>query len=496
THDPYGPEGEPSDPGEAVVTALALHADDQALWRSVPTEHPHSLATPLPLWRRRYVFSIVVGDFTIATLTGAAVTVASIGNGSAAHNGALTVAIAVAWTLLLWFGRAYEQRFLAEGTEEYRRVASAWLRLVALISFVSFIAKSPTSRLFVGVTVPAIGALSLLLRLGCRTVLTRVRAQGGARHQVVVVGRSDSVAKLAARLRDDPRCAWNVVAICAQDEEDALDVVLAVKLHGADTVAIAADSGLADVEMRRLGWALEGIGVDMMLSTDLIEVAGPRIHVRAVDGMPLLHVSTPQIAGSRRLLKTLMDRGSAMVLILVLSPVFLVLAIAVRTTGRGVIFRQKRVGRAGELFTVYKFRTMTRDAEQRLAELGQLNEHSDGPLFKIRNDPRITSVGKHLRRWSLDELPQLFNVLLGHMSLVGPRPPLPSEVATYGDDVRRRLLVKPGVTGLWQVSGRSDLSWEQSIRLDLSYVENWSMALDLTILWRTLGAVVRGSGSY
>ena len=496
TSAPYGSEVDPSDPGEAVVTALALHQDDSAVWASVPTEHPHRLSTPLPSWRRTYVVTIVLGDLGIAAVVGAAFTLAGVGKGTVQRNATLSVAVVLGWSVLLWFGRAYEQRFLAEGSEEYRRVANAWLRLVAVVSFVSFIAKAPTSRLFIGLTIPIIGALSLLLRVACRSTLMRVRARGGARHRVVVVGRRAAAAKLADRLRDDPRKGWSVVSICAQDDEDALDVMLTVNQLGADTVAIAADSGLADVEMRRLGWALEAVGVDMMVSTDLIEVTGPRIHVRAVDGMPLLHVSTPQIAGSRRLVKTFVDRGSALVLLLVMLPVFAIVALAVRSTGRGVVFRQKRVGRAGKEFTLYKFRTMVPDAEQQRLDLEGQNEHTAGPLFKMKQDPRVTGIGKHLRRWSIDELPQLVNVLLGHMSLVGPRPPLPSEVATYGDDVRRRLLVKPGVTGLWQVSGRSDLTWEQSVRLDLSYVENWSMALDLTILWRTLGAVLRGNGSY
>jgi lipopolysaccharide/colanic/teichoic acid biosynthesis glycosyltransferase len=173
------------------------------------------------------------------------------------------------------------------------------------------------------------------------------------------------------------------------------------------------------------------------------------------------------------------------------------IAVAVRMTSRGpVLFHQKRVGRDGKTFTMVKFRSMFTNAEDRLAELREKNVNADGLLFKMRDDPRVTRVGQFLRKFSLDELPQLFNIVAGSMSLVGPRPPLPSEVAQYGDDVRRRLLVKPGLTGLWQVSGRSDLTWEESVRLDLRYVENWSPALDLMILWKTAFAVLGRSGAY
>ena len=185
-----------------------------------------------------------------------------------------------------------------------------------------------------------------------------------------------------------------------------------------------------------------------------------------------------------------------MLALLALSPLMLAIAFAIRLSDKGpVLFTQTRVGKDGRTFKIYKFRTMVVDAEARLAELRQKNEF-DGVLFKIRSDPRITAVGARLRKWSLDELPQLFNVLLGEMSLVGPRPALPDEAARYADHVRRRLVVKPGLTGMWQVNGRSDLSWDETVRLDLRYVENWSLALDLQILWKTIAVIFRGSGAY
>ncbi|MDT5031215.1 MAG: hypothetical protein QOC94_1386, partial [Actinoplanes sp.] len=223
---------------------------------------------------------------------------------------------------------------------------------------------------------------------------------------------------------------------------------------------------------------------------------GARTTIRPFDGLPMLHVEHPRLHGGVRVVKEIFDRFGALTLLAAFAPLLLGVALWVRCTSRGpVLFRQMRVGRDGREFRIFKFRSMYVDAEARLAELKHLNEH-DGVLFKIREDPRVTPAGRWLRRFSVDELPQLLNVVRGQMSLVGPRPPLPAEVATYPDDVRRRLAVKPGMTGLWQVSGRSDLPWDEAVRLDLRYVENWSLSLDLVILLRTMTAVVRSSGAY
>jgi exopolysaccharide biosynthesis polyprenyl glycosylphosphotransferase len=248
--------------------------------------------------------------------------------------------------------------------------------------------------------------------------------------------------------------------------------------------------------LKRLGWDLEGAGVDLVVAPALTDVAGPRVHVRPVSGLQLLYVEQPEFTGPTRVVKEAFDRFTAAVALVAISPFLLLIAVAVRLTSSGpVIFRQVRVGREGAMFTVYKFRTMVVDAERRLGEIWDDNE-GNGVLFKIRDDPRVTAVGRFLRRFSLDELPQLVNVLLGDMSMVGPRPALPSETEQYGRATSRRLLVKPGITGLWQVSGRSDLSWEDSVRLDLYYVENWSFAGDIQILWKTLHAVASRRGAY
>jgi exopolysaccharide biosynthesis polyprenyl glycosylphosphotransferase len=270
----------------------------------------------------------------------------------------------------------------------------------------------------------------------------------------------------------------------------------AVARLGVDTVAVTASRGQTTGVLKRLGGDLEGAGLDHVVAPAHTDRAGPRLHVRPVSPLQLLYVEQPQFTAPTRVMKEAFDRVSAAAALAVVSPLLLTIALAIRLTSAGpVIFRQVRVGRDGEMFTVFKFRTMVVDAERRLGELWHRNE-SNEVLFKLRQDPRVTAVGRVLRRFSLDELPQLVNVLLGTMSLVGPRPALPSETEQYGRATSRRLLVKPGITGLWQVSGRSDLSWEDSVRLDLYYVENWSFAGDIQILWKTLHAVVSRRGAY
>ena len=263
------------------------------------------------------------------------------------------------------------------------------------------------------------------------------------------------------------------------------------------TVVVTACAEMGGPVLRRLAWDLEGSGVDLVVSPGLVQVAGPRLHVRPLCGLQLLHVEEPELVGGRRVVKAAIDRVGALVALLLLAPLLIGTAIAVRMTSPGpMLFTQARVGKDGREFTLRKFRTMSADAEQLLVKMRASNVHGAGVLFKVRQDPRVTPLGRWLRRFSVDELPQLVNVLLGDMSLVGPRPPLPSEVARYGDGVHRRLLVKPGLTGLWQIRGRSDLSWDESIQLDLRYVENWSLALDVMILCKTMTAVLGGRGAY
>jgi exopolysaccharide biosynthesis polyprenyl glycosylphosphotransferase len=325
----------------------------------------------------------------------------------------------------------------------------------------------------------------------------------------VVVGRGGAVLELVDRLRRERFAGLQVVAACVTEADMARvraagdlpvaglgDVLDVARRSGADTVAVTTASETSAEYLRRLSWQLEGSGVDLLVAPGLVEVAGPRLHIRPFEGLPLLAVEQPRFEGWTRLVKEVLDRLVAALAILVLLPVMLAIALAVRWSGPGpILFRQQRIGQGGRPFRMIKFRSMVVDADQQLELLRNANV-SDGLLFKIREDPRVTPVGRWLRRYSLDELPQLFNVLAGSMSLVGPRPPLPVEVARYDSSVSRRLLVKPGLTGLWQISGRSDLPWEETVRLDLRYVENWSLALDALILWKTGRAVLAGAGAY
>jgi exopolysaccharide biosynthesis polyprenyl glycosylphosphotransferase len=263
-------------------------------------------------------------------------------------------------------------------------------------------------------------------------------------------------------------------------------VAQAVRLCDANTVVVLASPDLGPEQLRRMAWDLERTSAELMVGPSLVDVAASRLSIRQVTGLPLLRVEQPRFRRARRMAKATFDRVAAVAAVLVLSPLLAGIAVAIRLSSRGpALHRQTRVGKEGKPFAMLKFRSMVVDAESLREQLLEKSDR-DGILFKLHNDPRVTRVGAWLRRHSLDELPQLFNVVGGSMSLVGPRPPLPSEVAQYGDDVRRRLLVRPGITGPWQVGGRSDLSWEEAVRLDLDYIDNWTLATDLLIMWRTV----------
>jgi exopolysaccharide biosynthesis polyprenyl glycosylphosphotransferase len=427
----------------------------------------------------------------------------------------LTVSLPFLWLAMLAMCRAYEPRLIGVGSEEFRRVLQAGFTLTASVAILAYATKTEVARGYVVMALPLATLLNLFWRFLLRKRLHRLRIAGTCMRNVVAVGHRGAVADLVRQLRRERYHGMEVIGVCLPSAfcvgDDAIDEIedvpvlgdfgeaaLVVDAIGADTVAVLACPEMDGVALRRLAWQLEKNDIDLVVAPALMDVAGPRTSIRPVAGLPLLHVEHPELTGGRQVVKSLFDRAGAFFALCMLAPLFGAIAVAIRSTSAGpVLFRQTRVGRDGREFTVFKFRTMVFDAEARKAALITQNEHDhEGVLFKMKSDPRVTSVGRWLRRYSIDELPQLINVLRGDMSLVGPRPPLPEEVAKYGHDVRRRLVVKPGMTGLWQVSGRSDLSWEESVRLDLRYVENWSLMLDLQILWRTWSAVAHGSGAY
>jgi exopolysaccharide biosynthesis polyprenyl glycosylphosphotransferase len=450
----------------------------------------------------------VAADFVAGAVGAVAAVGVRFGDHPTNRYVVLTLALPPLWLAAMRIVGGYEMRFLGAGSDEFRRVLNAGVTLTAALVLISYSVDDELSRAYLATSMSVTILGDMLARFILRKWLHHLRNHGYCLSTVVAVGHPAAVEQLINELRREPHHGLSVVAAClAQgstlsevagvpvvgDLDATADVVRNI---GAGTVAVLSCPEMDGMKLRTLAWELEKTGTDLCVAPALLDVAGPRTTVRAAAGLTLLHVDHPQLSGPRQVLKDFFDRSLAAVALVALSPLMLAIALAVRLSDRGpALFTQTRVGKDGRPFKIYKFRTMVVDAEARLAALRAQND-SDGVLFKIRKDPRITALGAHLRKWSLDELPQLFNVLLGEMSLVGPRPALPDEAARYADHVRRRLVVKPGLTGMWQVNGRSNLSWEETVRLDLRYVENWSLALDLQILWKTFWVIFWRSGAY
>ena len=468
-------------------------------------------------WRSRYVASVIVGDAVCALIGGLMGLFGRFGHEAVGLAGsgteqavAVVAALPFGWVLAMFLGRAYEQRYLWVGADEFRRVAMASVGVMAAFGTTSWALKWDVARGFVVVALPMAALLTLLQRYARRQALHRERGRGRCQQTTLVVGHRSGVAALHELVEASRYHGFHIIGCClppsaGSDEQvfDGLpvlgsldDVIDVVRRYGIDTVAVLPSPELEGPALRRLGWDLEQTEAELLLAPAVTEFAGPRVAIRPVAGLPLLHVERPELTGPRRMAKAAFDVTAAALGLVLLFPLLLGIAAAVGLTSRGPVFyRQERVGRDGRAFPMLKFRSMVVDADQRLAGL-QARSDGNGVLFKMKDDPRVTRVGRSLRRYSLDELPQLVNVLRGQMSLVGPRPPLPHETDRYGFDMHRRFLVKPGMTGLWQISGRSDLSWDDSVRMDVRYVENWSFGMDLFILWKTFGAIRGGSGAY
>ncbi|UKO94021.1 sugar transferase [Gordonia amicalis] len=427
--------------------------------------------------------------------------------------GVVSVALGAAWLISLRAFQTVDRRVIGSGSQEYSRVLSASLTVFGALAMMDLLFRLNIARGFLALAFP-LGTLGLLSsRWLWRRRLSRQRILSHNLERVLVVGSSASASPVIERLIEKPELGFQVVGLCVpsgrqhggpvvvKDLRVPIvgtfdDVYLAVRESGATTVAVTSAEALGHQAMQALSWDLEGLDVDMVVSPGVTDVAGPRMMVRPVAGLPLLHIDKPRYEGANKFLKAAVDRIGAVVILLALAPIFVAIAVAVKLDSSGPVFyRATRVGINNKPFKMWKFRSMVVNADQLKAELRAVDEGA-GLLFKLRDDPRVTRVGSFIRRYSLDELPQLLNVLGGTMSLVGPRPPLSSEVEQYDGRVARRMLVKPGMTGLWQVSGRSDLSWEESVRLDLSYVENWSIMQDALILWKTVYAVFAKEGAY
>lgn len=426
----------------------------------------------------------------------------------------VSIALAAMWLSSLGIFRTRSIRVIGSGPEEYRRIFVATVRLFGLIAIVSLLLQLDIARLYLAFAFP-VGLTALMAsRWIWRKVIARKRSRGDFQTSVLVVGSPVAVKKMAQTFERAPGDGYRVVGVCQPSQlgrrdrvivvdgneipvlGDEHDVTDALDLVGADAVAVTATEHLGYDGMRKLAWDLECKDVDLVVAPGILDVSGPRLSMRPVAGLPLIHVERPRYHGAQRFAKTAFDVVFASVILILISPVLIVTALAVKFTSRGpVLYRSERMGLDGVPFPMLKFRSMVQNADTQVDSLLSDNEGA-GVLFKIRDDPRVTKVGRVIRKFSIDELPQFVNVLRREMSVVGPRPPLRREVEAYDGAVKRRLLVKPGITGLWQVSGRSDLSWEETVRLDLSYVDNWSMVGDVMIVVKTLKAVMASDGAY
>ncbi|MFR9805626.1 sugar transferase [Pseudonocardia sp. RS010] len=467
-----------------------------------------------PPWESHYAWSVIASDLAAVALVVVIGHLLGLGEYWPHFDSRISPTLGIVSSVItlcsLFFCRAWEPRILGQGSEEYSRAFRALLTSAIVLGLGGLALQMSAVRPWVFGLIPLSGAFMLCGRLALRARLYRRRLRGEHMHSMVVVGTDQAVADLIVRTRRDTRTGWVVTAACTPTgrgpggAEDILGVPVRGDLDAAAevvrsgrhrVVSVCAAPGWSPRRLHRLAWDIEGLGAELVVDPGLMEVAGPRLHVAPVDNLPLLRLTEPAFTGASRVVKTGIDWIGAIAILVLVAPLMAVVSIAVAIDGGPVFFRQTRVGRDGKPFAMVKFRSMVVDAEKKRADLEQHNDGA-GPLFKMKNDPRVTRVGAVLRKYSIDELPQLFNVVAGSMSLVGPRPPLPEEVRRYSRDAERRLLVKPGLTGLWQVSGRSNLSWEESVRLDLRYVENWSLMLDAQILWKTIGALLRGSGAY
>jgi exopolysaccharide biosynthesis polyprenyl glycosylphosphotransferase len=497
---------------------------DAALTTSAPVTRlplPPTVGTNLRRWQKKYANGVRMTDAAIVAGSVALAQFARFGDSpsSSGYAGAVmtlfSVLFAVLWLASLEIFQTRSTRVLGAGLDEYRRIAHASFQTFGIIAIITLLAKIDLARGYLAVALP-VGTLGLLVsRKMWRRHIGRKRAQGAYQTKVLAIGDRSGVAHLAQELLRDPKDGYAMVGVCIPGygpprgeklwvNEQAIPILgddtyaaPAVGRCGADTVAVAQTEHFGVQSIRELIWQLETTDIDLVVSPGVMDVANARLTLQPYAGFPLLHVAKPQYEETNRFQKRAFDFCFALVALMVTAPIMLVCAVAIKLTSKGPVFyRAERIGIEGKPFTMFKFRTMVDGADTQIAHLLSLNEGAGGVLFKIRQDPRVTAVGRILRKLSLDELPQFLNVLAQDMSVVGPRPPLRREVENYDVEAKRRLLVKPGVTGLWQVSGRSDLSWEDSVRLDLSYVDNWSMAGDLMIVAKTVKVVLAGDGAY
>ena len=482
-----------------------------------------------PLWRYIYVAALVAVDVLVMLLSlvicfafnpGAYDTVTR-----AMPIWAFLLAYCVIGLLCLAFAGAYHRHVMAEGYELYTKLINAAIFTIVLASCVAFMLNLQLPRTAL-IIAPLVGLVcELVARWMMRCLLHHHRRRGECKYTTVIVGSSEGINRTLRLMRRNSALGYMPVAVCPIAPDPRMDDAYVVTnfvadpdIEGADKLRVLSFGSrfartiermgvqevyIADVLSRdskllhAMSLAIESLGIELAISVSLADVSGHRLHLRNSAEQQVLIASLPQYRTTTYVIKRIIDIVLSAVALVISSPIMLGVAIAIKLDDGGpVLFKQTRVGIHGKPFTMYKFRSMVTNAEEIKAKLAAESGQTDRFIFKLKDDPRITKVGKFIRKTSLDEFPQFFNVFKGDMSLVGPRPALPDEVARYGSLYSTRLLVKPGITGPWQVSGRSDLSQEQSEFLDVSYIENWSITGDLAILAKTVMVVFRGTGSY
>ena len=509
-------------PLRATPTALSRNdttTRPRALASAPPraTEHTGRMRPPAPRGTPSGLLTLllIAVDLLVISLTALAAVLLR-GNlsvfqptGDVAENvGPVALLLVGLWMLTLFVGGAYRTKRTGVGTNEYTVVLVWSLIAAGVIAITLYLTSYNLSRgffvLLFGMGIP----LLIVGRYLLRRVLKRARSGGRLSSAVLIAGSPSHIDRIAGVLARERWLGYEVVGALVPGEPAAqtdggipivgrpADAVEALQHYGAQAVIFAEGSFAKAHQFNEMAREFEDFDAQLIVVPTLTDISAERVAVRPVAGLPLVYVEQPRASRARSWAERAFDVVGSSLLILVSLPIMLIVAIAIRIEDHGpALFRQRRIGLGGQEFGCLKFRSMTQDAEAHVAELERRNEGA-GVLFKVKDDPRVTRVGHFIRRFSLDELPQFFNVFAGQMSLVGPRPALPGEVARYEKHVLRRLDVRPGITGLWQVSGRSDLSWEDTVRLDLYYVDNWSMLADLHIIARTLGAVLRSRGAY
>lgn len=490
---------------------------------------PYRSGTPSQMvssWQRAYAFKLFFTDVLIVVLCAFGAQLTRFGGtftslaasptdffGFRIGYTFLSLGLIGTWLVGLKFDGAWDRRVVGNGYAEYKTVMRATLSTFGALAIAAFLLRMQVARGYMVIALPCGILLLLLGRWTWRQWLRGQRKMGRSLHRAVVVGDRAKTGHVIQQIADAPDTGYQIVGEVTTSNggrvgrlrpvPDSIhratgydEILPLIDATGSDTLILTSSDVLTPERTRQLGWQLDERNIELVVAPALTDIAGPRVHTRPVAGLPLLHISYPRMSGIKQVVKRAFDIAGSLALIVVLSPVLAVVALGVKLTSPGpLLFKHERIGLNGEPFKMFKFRSMVVDADKQLTDLLVQQGTGDRPLFKVTNDPRITPIGKFLRRYSLDELPQFFNVLNGSMSLVGPRPQVAGEVALYDEWDGRRLLVRPGITGLWQVSGRSNLEWEDAIRLDLYYVENWSLVADLIILLRTIRVVLVSDGA-